>query len=205
MGTHKVALTAYIFKIDETQLKTMTNASKEPNIIDKARQCPPHENATGAYSVKWVDMQNVSLIPFQLRATLLTIDCVHSSIAGLVCTGFAAGSCHFLERDFYTKPLRPQDYFLYIGDCEKCFTVEECRQCLANDEACELVFPPIMKEDYPKETQGFGIWNIERFTGCRSNDPPLMCGPNDPQAVPNSGLAVVEFGREGFYEFPAAG
>ena len=39
----------------------MTNASKEPNITDKARQHSPHENATRAYSVKWVDMWNNDL------------------------------------------------------------------------------------------------------------------------------------------------
>jgi hypothetical protein len=81
-----------------------------------------------------------------------------ASIAGLVCTGFASGSCHFLERDFYVASLMPQDDFLYVCGCD--FAVEECReQCYENH--------------YPKETQGIGFWNMERFNG-GSGDPPAV-------------------------------
>jgi hypothetical protein len=122
-----------------------------------------------------------------VRATQLTIDCVHSffrellpllaSIAAFVFTGIAGGTCHFVERDFYVTPLTtpPQDYFLYFGGCEKYFTVEECSQCYENPDSCELVFPPIVPEDYRKETQGIGFWNMERFTGYgSSSDPPAV-------------------------------
>jgi hypothetical protein len=111
------------------------------------------------------------------------IACVHSffrgllpllaSLAGLVVTGFASGTCHFLERDFYVTPQRgPEDYFLNFGGCENYFTVEECSQCYENPNTCALDFPLIVPEDYDKETQGIGFWNMERFTGYASSDPP---------------------------------
>jgi hypothetical protein len=65
------------------------------------------------------------------------------SIAGLVCTGFAGGCCHFLKRDVYVTPQRlVQDY-------------------------------RIVPEDYRKESQGIGFWNEERLHVLdESLDPP---------------------------------
>ena len=94
-----------------------------------------------------------------------------ASLAGLVCTGFATFNCHFLERDFYVTPEgREIGDFLDTILCERYYTAEECDQCrlYTNPNDCDLELPQIgVPEDYDKETQGIGFWNMVIFReGC---------------------------------------